>query len=164
MIISLILIGYISYDKYFYKYFEDQKEQDISEEQKENEESKQQKTEETENKIPTKEERIKENFLNDLKNNQNEAYLGCNKNYNCNNINTFDISDIKLMESTSDGYEIYAITYSWSCKNNTRDCFYNEQIAIENDIYQATVYYKINPDTYKVVTTLGNSYGMTRSS
>lgn len=113
----------------------------------------------------TKEEIIKQNFLNDIKivkkgkGTEKQKYLLCDDIYNCKNIDKFNIDNIEFYEINDDNKQVYKIKLSWSCKGEG-ECFYNEQYDYndETKLNEIETFYKVDENN-NIIEGLGNLYG-----
>ena len=112
----------------------------------------------------TKEEIIKQNFLNDIKlvkkgkGTEKQNYLLCSDIYNCENIDEFNIDNIHFFENGEDNKPVYKIKLSWNCKGDG-ECFYNEQYGYNDatKLNEIETFYKVDENN-KIIECLGNSY------
>lgn len=112
----------------------------------------------------TKEELIKQNFLNDIDLVKNgtggidQKYLMCDDIYKCENIGAFYIDNVEFYENGEDNQPVYKIKLSWTCKDNG-ECFYNEQYDYneETKLNEVETFYKVDENN-KIIECLGNSY------
>lgn len=112
----------------------------------------------------TKEEIIKQNFLNDIKivkkgkGTEKQKYLLCDDIYNCEHIDEFNIDNIEFYENGEDNKPVYKIKLSWSCKGEG-ECFYNEQYDYndETKLNEIETFYRVDENN-KIIECLGNSY------
>ena len=113
----------------------------------------------------TREELIKENFLNDIalakkgEATEEQKYLLCSDENNCENIEEFNIDNVELYRDNTDGSSVYKIKISWSCKEDGM-CFYNEQPSFNEDtnLYEVETHYSVSSDN-KIIECLGNVMG-----
>ena len=94
-----------------------------------------------------------ENIYKDLMNGKPRTDVGIDKD-NANfkmvseNMEYFEVVDVKKREISCINLEDYKITFKYKCKNNSYDCIYNEQLGSEtklaNNYYQYTQYFEID--------------------
>lgn len=112
----------------------------------------------------TKEELIKQNFLNDIdlvkkgRGGIEQKYLMCDDIYKCENIGAFYIDNMEFYENGEDNQPVYKIKLSWNCKDDGA-CFYNEQYGYneETKLNEIETFYKVDENN-NIIEYLGNSY------
>ena len=105
-----------------------------------------------------------ENIYKDLMNGKPRTDVGMDKD-NANfkkvseNMEYFEVVDVKKRTNTCATTEDYQITFKYKCKNNSYDCIYVEQIGAEqkldNNYYQLTQYFEIDGN-YNIAKFKGN--------
>lgn len=113
----------------------------------------------------TKEELIKQNFLNDIdlvkkgRGGIEQKYLMCDDIYKCENIGAFYIDNVEFYENGEDNQPVYKIKLSWNCKNDGA-CFYNEQYGYneETKLNEIETFYRVDENN-NIIECLGNLYG-----